>query len=139
MKTPVTPLLLSLALLAGCVAGDPPTPSFDYVVVGAGAAGSVLAHRLTEDPGIRVLVLEAGGPDDDPRIKQPSAFRQLLSTPFNWGESTLPEPHLDGREVSLGFGSLIRYFFGEGAEGKMPAGAGLSPWFRPDELRHETN
>jgi choline dehydrogenase len=94
-------LALAAGLGAGCVAAQGPAPSFDYVVVGAGAAGSVLAARLTEDPATRVLVLEAGGPDDDPRIRQPSAFRQLLATPFNWGDSTVAEPHLNGREVSL--------------------------------------
>jgi len=73
---------------------------FDYVVVGAGAAGSVLASRLTEDPGTNVLVLEAGGPDDDARIHFPSTFRQLLDTPFNHGYSTAGEPHLNGREIA---------------------------------------
>jgi choline dehydrogenase len=93
-------LALGSGVGAGCTARKQEAP-FDYVVVGAGAAGSVLAHRLTEDPGTRVLVLEAGAPDDDPRVHQPSAFRQLLATPFNWGESTVAEPHLNGREVSL--------------------------------------
>jgi len=94
-------LALVAALGAGCVATDEPAPPFDYVVVGAGAAGSVLAHRLTEDPATRVLVLEAGDPDDDPRIRRPSAFRQLLASPFNWGESTAEEPHLNDRAIAL--------------------------------------
>ncbi len=94
-------LILVAGLSTGCAATEKPPPSCDYVVVGAGAAGSVLAHRLTEDPGTRVLVLEAGGPDDDPRIKQPSSFRQLLDSPLNWGDSTAEEPHLDDRRVSL--------------------------------------
>ena len=96
-------ILLSLALVAvlgaGCTAPKRVTP-FDYVVVGAGAAGSVLAHRLTEDPATRVLVLEAGSPDDDPRVRRPSAFRALLETPFNETFTTEPEPGLDDREVS---------------------------------------
>jgi choline dehydrogenase len=99
------PLTLALALArllgAGCVATPGPPPPHDYIVVGAGAAGSVLAHRLTEDSGTRVLVLEAGGADDDPRIERPSAFRQLLDSPFNWGDSTEEEPHLNARRVSL--------------------------------------
>jgi len=91
-----------LALATSVPGGAPPDGAarFDYVIVGAGAAGSVLASRLTEDPGVRVLVLEAGGPDDDPRIKRPSAYRQLLETPFNHAYATAPEPHLGGREVS---------------------------------------
>jgi choline dehydrogenase len=94
-------LAVGIALGAGCGTTRDAAPPYDYVVVGAGAAGSVLAHRLTEDPATRVLVLEAGGPDDDPRIRQPSAFRQLLATPFNWGEATEPEPFLNDREVTL--------------------------------------
>jgi choline dehydrogenase len=98
-------LLLLLAALLPLLLGACTTrqegESFDYVVVGAGAAGSVLAYRLTEHPDTTVLVLEAGGPDDDPRIHRPSAFRQLLDSRFNWGESTVEEPHLNGRRVSL--------------------------------------
>ncbi|MGD8894722.1 MAG: GMC family oxidoreductase N-terminal domain-containing protein [Acidobacteriota bacterium] len=93
-------LALIVSLESSCVT-DRDVARYDYVVVGAGAAGSVLAHRLTEDPATSVLVLEAGGPDDDPRIRQPSAFRQLLDSPFNWGESTVEEPHLNGRRVPL--------------------------------------
>ncbi len=97
---PLLALLLLPTLAAGCATTEEAAAPFDYVVVGAGAAGSVLAHRLTEDPGTRVLVLEAGGPDDDPRIRRPSAFRQLLETPFNQAFTTAPEPGLDDREIS---------------------------------------
>jgi len=90
--------LLGLLHAAGVTAA--PQQHFDYVVVGAGAAGSVVAHRLSEDPETTVLVLEAGGPDDDPRIRQPSAFRQLLASPFDWGYSTEAEPHLNGRRIA---------------------------------------
>jgi choline dehydrogenase len=89
-----------VALGAGCVTTEDTAAPFDYVVVGAGAAGSVLAHRLTEDPETRVLVLEAGGPDDDPRVRRPSAFRALLQTPLNETFATEPEPGLDDRELS---------------------------------------
>ena len=101
-RTALGSLCVALGLAAsppGAVAPGPDLGHFDYVVVGAGAAGSVLAHRLTEDPGTNVLVLEAGGPDDDPRIRRPSAFRQLLETPFNHGYSTAAELHLNGREI----------------------------------------
>jgi choline dehydrogenase len=131
-----------LALAAGC-APEKPAPKFDYVVVGAGAAGSVLAHRLTEDPATRVLVLEAGAPDDDPRIRQPSAFRRLLTSPFNWGESTDAEPHLNGREVTLprgrGWGgggsiSAMVYVRGHAADFDRWEAAGNPGWGYDDVL-----
>lgn len=71
----------------------------DVVIVGAGTAGCVLAARLTEDPGTRVLLLEAGGRDRDPRIRIPAAFSQLFKTPIDWNYATTPQRRLDGREL----------------------------------------
>lgn len=71
--------------------------TYDYVIVGA---GSVLAHRLTEDPGTRVLVLEAGGRDDDPRHAIPAAFPLLLDSEFNWGYRSVPQRAL-GRSLMV--------------------------------------
>jgi choline dehydrogenase len=68
-------------------------------VVGAGAAGSVVASRLTEDESVRVLVLEAGGPDDDPRIARPAAYRGLVGSDLDWKLSTEAEQHLAGRRI----------------------------------------
>lgn len=60
-------------------------PEFDYVVVGGGSAGCVVASRLSEDPSVRVLLLEAGGPDRHPFMKMPAAFHELLKVGrFNW-------------------------------------------------------
>jgi choline dehydrogenase len=80
--------------------------SFDYVVVGAGASGSVVAARLSEHPDRTVLVVEAGGPDDDPRIHRPSAFRSLMGSPVDWHRSTAEEPHLGGRRITWPLGKV---------------------------------
>src|SRR6266699_1533798 len=69
----------------------------DYVIVGAGSAGCVLANRLSEDPSVRVLLLEAGGKDRSPNIKIPAAFAKQFHTKLDWDYTTGPEPHLDDR------------------------------------------
>ncbi|WP_110031083.1 choline dehydrogenase [Hoeflea marina] len=75
---------------------------FDYVIVGAGSAGCVLANRLSEDPAVRVLVLEAGGSDRSVFVAMPSALSIPMNTRrFNWGLRTEPEPGLDGRVMNL--------------------------------------
>ena len=75
---------------------------FDYVVVGAGSSGCVVAARLSEDPGVSVLLLEAGGRDDHLYLRMPLAFLKAMPDPrFNWTYWTEPEPHLDGRRMPL--------------------------------------
>jgi choline dehydrogenase len=71
--------------------------SYDYVVVGAGSAGCALAGRLSEDPGVQVLLLEAGGRDRSPNIKIPAAFSKQFKTKLDWDYETGPEPQLGGR------------------------------------------
>jgi choline dehydrogenase-like flavoprotein len=73
--------------------------SFDYVIVGAGSAGCVVAGRLSEDAGSSVLLLEAGGKDRSPNIKIPAAFSKQFRTKLDWDYSTGPEPHLDNRSL----------------------------------------
>lgn len=74
------------------------TREFDYIVVGAGSSGAVIAARLSEDPAVRVLLLEAGGRDRHPLMAMPLAFFQLLRQPeVNWGYTTEPEVHADNR------------------------------------------
>ena len=82
---------------------------FDYVIVGAGSAGCVLANRLSADPGVRVLVLEAGPMDRSLyALKMPAAFFSNLSKKrFNWYYHSEPEPHLNGRSLYYPRGRVV--------------------------------
>ncbi len=82
-------------------------PSYDYVIVGAGSAGCVLANRLSEDPDVRVLLLEAGGKDRSPNIKIPAGFPNQFRTKLDWNYVTEPEPHVDGRELYIPRGKTL--------------------------------
>lgn len=80
----------------------------DYVIVGAGSAGAVLASRLTEDGSESVLVLEFGGKDNSIFIKMPTAFSIPLNMKkFDWGFQTEPEPGLHGRSIHQARGKVI--------------------------------
>ena len=72
--------------------------SFDYIIVGAGSSGCVIANRLTGDADTTVLLLEAGGPDRKPGIHAPNAWLSLLGTDVNWNYVTEADPCLNGRE-----------------------------------------
>ena len=73
---------------------------YDYIVIGAGSAGCVLANRLTEDPNTRVLLLEAGPRDTNPWIHVPLGYGKLFSrTDVNWAYESEPEPALNGRRI----------------------------------------
>lgn len=85
----------------------PLNQTYDYVIVGAGSAGCVLASRLTEDPQTRVLLLEAGGPDDAREIHIPAAFSRLFKGPLDWNYETEPEPHLNGRRLYWPRGKVL--------------------------------
>ena len=85
----------------------------DYVIVGAGPAGCAMATRLSEDPGVTVILLEAGGPDRHPLIHVPAGFARMTKGIASWGWSTVPQKHLNGRVLwytqakVLGGGSSI--------------------------------
>ncbi|RZS43049.1 choline dehydrogenase [Herbihabitans rhizosphaerae] len=84
--------------------------TYDYVIVGGGSAGCVLANRLTEDPGTSVLVLEAGRPDWiwDPFIHMPAALTMVIGNRlYDWCYESEPEPHMGGRRVSHGRGRVL--------------------------------
>jgi choline dehydrogenase len=81
-------------------AGNNDGDTFDYVIVGSGAAGSVLCRRLTEDPGVTVCVLECGPPDRHPFIHIPAGFIKMLFNPgYTWQFQTEPGAFIDGRRI----------------------------------------
>ncbi len=69
----------------------------NFVIVGAGTAGCVLANRLSENPDVQVTLIEAGGPATDPSIMDPKQWPYLTGSGVDWGYRTVPQPHTDGR------------------------------------------
>ncbi len=81
---------------------------FDFIVIGAGSAGCVLASRLSADPGHRVLLLEAGGRDRNPWIHLPIGYYRTIFDPkLGWGYQTEPEPGLNGRRIPWPRGKVL--------------------------------
>ncbi len=81
---------------------------FDFIIIGSGSAGSVMANRLSEDGKNSVLVLEFGGSDRGPFIQMPSALSFPMNmNMYNWGFETEPEPHLGGRKLATPRGKVI--------------------------------
>ena len=88
------------------IEGDGAT-SFDYVIVGAGSAGCVIAARLSADPSVSVLLVEAGPPDEVPGMDVPILAPKLLNGPYDWSFRTAPEPGLGGRIMTLNHGRVV--------------------------------
>ena len=116
---------------------------YDYVIVGAGSAGCVLAARLSEDPDVKVALLEAGGPDTRPEIAMPIAFPMLLKSSVDWDLYGEQEPGLGGRRLYLprgkvlgGSGSInaMIYIRGNRADYDGWAAGGAEGWSYDDVL-----
>ncbi|MCB1742851.1 MAG: GMC family oxidoreductase N-terminal domain-containing protein, partial [Gammaproteobacteria bacterium] len=81
---------------------------FDYVIVGAGSAGCLLANRLSTDPSTRVLLIEAGGRDSYPWIHIPVGYLYTMNNPrTDWCLQTTPQPGLNGRSLSYPRGKVL--------------------------------
>jgi choline dehydrogenase len=123
---------------------------YDYVIVGAGSAGCVLASRLTEDPNVSVLLLEAGGSDKKQEVQIPAAFSKLFKTPLDWNYETDPQPHMQDRKMYWPRGKMLggsssmnammyvrgnRHDYDEWAESGNPgwAFADVLPYFKKAE------
>lgn len=81
--------------------------SYDYLIIGAGSAGCVLANRLSADPANKVLLLEAGGPDKDLLIHIPGAYAKLFKRSFDWGFWTEPQTEVNNRKIYLPRGKTL--------------------------------
>lgn len=88
---------------------------FDYIIVGAGSAGAVVASRLSENPAARVLLIEAGGSGKHLNIQIPAAFAKQFTTKHDWNYRTEPEPHLDGRSIYHPRGKMLGGCSGQNA------------------------
>ena len=81
--------------------------AYDYIVIGAGSAGCVVANRLTEDRETTVLLLEAGSPDTKPEIQIPAECLSLLGSEVDWGYFSEPEPYLNNRKMFCSRGKVL--------------------------------
>ncbi|TIT48397.1 MAG: alanine-phosphoribitol ligase, partial [Mesorhizobium sp.] len=82
-------------------------PEYDYIVVGGGSAGCVVASRLSENPHVTVLLLEAGARNDTPLVRWPAGYSRLQGNKVRWEWSTVPQKHLNNRKLLFPQGKLL--------------------------------
>ena len=81
--------------------------AYDYVVCGAGSSGSTVAGQLAADPNVSVLLLEAGGSDETEAVLDPNRWLSTLGSDLDWGFTTAPNPHLNGRAIAYSMGKVL--------------------------------